>query len=106
MHAVLWRKNPAQNCSFFTPTTALSPEITFEKPELPVPHLPAELRQKYTDSFVIVWCVGFGGGGSGSGVFCFLVVFFVVVVLYHVPLTLPPPPAKDMKMTANTCLAR
>lgn len=47
-HAVPWRRNPTQNCSFFTPTTALSPEITFEKPEVNVPCLPAELSQNYT----------------------------------------------------------
>lgn len=39
----MWRENPAQNCSCFTPATALSPEITLEKAEIGVPCLPAEL---------------------------------------------------------------
>lgn len=71
----------AQNCSFFTPTTALSLEITFEKPEVGVPCLPAELSQKYRGSFVF----GFGG-----------------VFLVPPP---PPFPLEDVEITANTCLA-
>lgn len=43
-----WRENPAQNCSCFTPATALSPEITLEKPEISVLCLPAELSTQIT----------------------------------------------------------
>lgn len=52
MHAVLWRKNPAQNCSISALTTALSPEIAFERPEVGVLCLPAEVSQKNTNNSV------------------------------------------------------
>jgi len=75
--AVLRRRNPAQNCSLFTPTTALSLEVTFEKPEVGVPCLPTEFSHKYADSFVFEIFVG---------------LFFLFF------------PQEDVEMTSDACL--